>query len=125
MRLATLVVADPLGEQEVTISRAAGSPEANVSRWWGQLEPTASPEETASRTAATLAAAERVAVGDGEALVVSLEPTAAEDDAEVILGGIIPLDGPTAVFVKFKGPAAAAMRVREDFVRLVSSIRRK
>ena len=135
MRLATLAFSDPLGSQEVTIIRAAGSPEANVARWWGQLDPSASPAETASRTSVTLGAADRVTVGDTEGLIVLLQSTDQGDassdssaggdpEAEVILGGMIP-GGATSVFVKFKGPAAAARRAREDFTRLVASIRQQ
>jgi len=140
MRLATLVFDDPLGAQEVTIIRAAGSPEANVARWWGQIDPAASPAENAARTSATLDAAQRIPVGDSEGLIVLLaadppadgEPDTPPDadaqqadaaSADVILGGMIPIDDSAAVFVKFKGPAAAARRARERFIRLVSSIR--
>jgi len=136
MRLATLLFDDPLGSQEVTIIRAAGSPAANVARWWGQIDPAASPADNAARTAAALEAAERIPVGDAEGLIVLLraEPQAdapaaagteqaAAESADVILGGMIPIDGSSAVFVKFKGPAAAARRARENFVRLVSSVR--
>ncbi len=140
MRLATLLFDDPLGAQEVSIIRAAGSPEANVARWWGQIDPTASPAENAARTSAALAAAERIPVGGSEGLIVLLQAggraeagadrstdvggeQAAAESAEVILGGMIPIDGSAAVFVKFKGPAAAAQRARERFIRLVSSIR--
>lgn len=130
MRLATLLFDDPLGTQEVTIIRAAGSPEANVARWLGQIDPAASAAAKAARTSAALDAAERVPVGDSEGLIVLLEAAAQADakqatteSADAILAGMIPLDGSSAVFVKFQGPAAAARRARESFTRLVSSIR--
>jgi len=130
MRLATLLFDDPLGTQEVTIIRAAGSPEANVARWLGQIDPAASAAAKAARTSAALDAAERVPVGDSEGLIVLLEAAAqadakqaATESADAILAGMIPLDGSSAVFVKFQGPAAAARRARESFTRLVSSIR--
>ena len=42
---------------------------------------------------------------------------------QAILGAMIPVDGASALFVKFKGDAAVARREREAFARFVSSLR--
>ncbi len=38
MRIATYVVTGPDGDAEVTVSRAGGTPEANIERWLGQFD---------------------------------------------------------------------------------------
>ncbi|MEO6573942.1 MAG: hypothetical protein ABIP89_08895 [Polyangiaceae bacterium] len=38
MRLATYVIASPTGDTEVTVSRAGGTPDANIERWLGQFD---------------------------------------------------------------------------------------
>lgn len=129
MRLATLFIGTPADRLEVTVIPASGSLESNVARWQGQLQADAAPEELRSRAAAAMSAAETVDV-DGVAATVVLLRDAAGDDADeasgqAILGAMIPVDETRALFVKFKGDAAVALRERERFKRFVASIRRE
>lgn len=123
MRLASLTIDGPEGGHEVTVIPAAGTLEANVSRWIGQLEPSATPEALVEKTARVLAESKKQPVGDTEATMLALMDEDAEDTDEVILGAMIPLDGAASLFVKFKGPAKVARRERESFARFVSSLR--
>lgn len=127
MRLATLVIGEPDAGHEVTVIPAAGTLDANVSRWLGQLDPGANEATLAERTAAALAAAEPVEVDGTKASIVLLQPEAGPDSVgeEAILGAAIPLDDTSSLFVKFKGPIEVARRERDNFVRFVSSIRWK
>jgi hypothetical protein len=123
MRLATLSIDGPDGGHEVTVIPAAGTLEANVSRWIGQLEPSATPEALVEKTARVLAESKKQPVGDTEATMLALMDEDAADADEVILGAMIPLEGAASLFVKFKGPAKVARRERESFARFVSSLR--
>lgn len=123
MRLATLVIGADEQPHEVTVIPAAGTLEANVSRWLGQLDPSASPETLLERTTQVLAEAKKLPVGEAEATLVTLMDPTANDIDEVILGAMIPLDESASLFVKFKGPAAIARGEGEAFSRFVSSIR--
>jgi len=123
MRLATLAIGGGDQDYEVTVIPAAGTLEANVSRWLGQLDPSASPESLIEQTTRVLAEAKKQPVGEAEATLVSLMTDAAKDTDEVILGAMIPIDETASLFVKFKGPADVARREREAFSRFVSSIR--
>ncbi len=123
MRLATLVIGGGDREHEVTVIPAAGTLEANVSRWLGQLDASATPESLLEKTARALAAAKRLPVGEVEATLVTLMEDSAKDADEVILGAMVPLDEKASLFVKFKGPAEVARREREAFEGFVSSIR--
>lgn len=132
MRLATLLIGPPAEGHEVTVIPASGSLEANVARWLGQLDPTASPDALATRAAAALADSEAVDIEGTRATVVALyEPAAgaasgaAADGGEAILAAVIPIDETASLFVKFKGPAAIARSERDNFTRFVSSIRWK
>jgi len=126
MRLATLLIGDPADKREVTIIPASGTLEGNVERWLGQLDAQASPEERARAVAGALADAETVDVDGTAAKVVTLFAAAGNAaDGEAILGAMIPRDGASALFVKFKGDAAVARRERENFIRFVTSIRWK
>jgi hypothetical protein len=127
IRLATLMIGAPEDGHEVTVIPASGSLEANVARWLGQLDPQATPEVLAERAGAALTAAETVAVGSDEATVVVLgnaAPPGDEAAGEGILAGVIPLDGTSSLFVKFKGPATIVHRELDNFRRFVASIRR-
>lgn len=127
MRLASLAIGDPSAGHEVTVIPAAGTVEANVTRWIGQLAPETAAATLAERTQAALAAAETIEV-DGVTATIVVLSTGAEPDApgdEAILGAVIPLDETASLFVKFKGPAEVARRERDNFVRFVSSIRWK
>lgn len=127
MRLATLAIGEPSDGHEVTIIPAAGTLEANVSRWVGQLDPAVASETLAERTTAALATAEEIEVDGTTATIVLLSSGAEPEsgDGEAILGAAIPLDDRSSLFVKFKGPAEVARRERDNFVRFVSSIRWK
>lgn len=126
MRLATLEIGGQGSGHEVTVIPAAGSLEANVARWLGQLDPAASPEVLAERAAAALGSADTVDVDGVKATVVALlGEHDASPDAEAILAAVIPTDDSSALFVKFKGPAGVARRERDAFVRFVSTIRWK
>lgn len=128
MRLATLVIGDPADRREVTIIPASGSLRSNVARWHGQLHEAASEQERDAAVDAALAAAEEVDVAGTKATVVLLldpEATASADEGEAILGAMIPVEGSSSLFVKFKGDAAVARRERESFARFVSTIRWK
>lgn len=124
MRLATLSIGDPIASHEVTVIPAAGTLESNVARWAGQLDPKADEAAREKAAAEAIASAERVDLDGTEATVVLLVgPSEEGDDAEAILGAMIPVEGGSSLFVKFKGPAAVASRERENFLRFVSSIR--
>jgi len=123
MRLATLVIGADEQPHEVTVIPAAGTLEANVSRWLGQLDPSASPETLLERTTRVLTEAKKLPVGEAEATLVTLMDPTAKDTDEVILGAMIPLDESASLFVKFKGPAVIARGEGEAFSRFVSSIR--
>ena len=128
MRLASLAIGALSDGHEVTVIPAAGTLEANVSRWIGQLDSNAAEAALVERTKSALAAAETVDVDGTTATVVLLRDAEAEADAEAgqaILGAMIPVDESRALFVKFKGDAAVAARERERFARFVSSIRWK
>jgi 8-oxo-dGTP pyrophosphatase MutT (NUDIX family) len=97
----------------VTVIPASGSLRSNVARWHGQLHEAASEQERDAAVDAALAAAEEVDVAGTKATVVLLlAPEAAEsaDRREAILGAMIPVEGSSALFVKFKGDAAVARR---------------
>ena len=126
MRLTTLVVD---GDHEITVIPASGTLRANVDRWLGQLDPSATPEQIDHRAEEALAAAETLAAGEAEASVVLLLPATGSDgskqDGKAILGAMITTGESAALFVKLTGPAAVARRELENFRRFVSSIRWK
>jgi hypothetical protein len=127
MRLASLAIGAPSDGHEVTVIPAAGTLEANVSRWIGQLDSNAAEAALVERTKSALAAAETVDVDGTKATIVLLASggETAGTDEDAILGAAIPLDDTASLFVKFKGPAEVARRERDNFVRFVSSIRWK
>lgn len=126
MRLATLEIGEPGSGHEVTVIPAAGTLEANVARWLGQLDPAAATDVLAERAAAALADAERVDVDGVQATVVLLGAVeGAATGGDAILAAVIPIDESSALFVKFKGPADVARRERDNFVRFVSTVRWK
>jgi len=128
LRLASLLIGDPTLKHEVTVIPASGSLESNVARWAGQLDEQADEQKRLLAARAAIEAAETIDVDGAEATVVMLlgAAAAAGDDGSVaILGAMIPMDDASALFVKFKGPAAVARRERDHFVRFVSSLRWK
>lgn len=127
LRLATLAIPSA-GPSEVTVIPASGSLESNVARWVGQLDEAADEATRDERAAAAIAAAETVDVDGVKASVVLLLDAAAaaeSDGGQAILGAMIPVDGASALFVKYKGDAAIARRERDNFTRFVASIRWK
>lgn len=128
MRLATLAIGAAADAPEVTVIPAAGSLESNVARWVGQLDEQADEATRNERAAAAISTAETVDVDGTKATVVLLVAAEGDDDDEkrpTILGAMIPVDGSSALFVKYKGDAAIARRERENFDRFVASIRWK
>lgn len=129
MRLATLFIGPPADRLEVTVIPASGSLQGNVARWLGQLQADASPDDLQKQAAAAVETADTVDVDGVAATVVLLrdraEPDAGSESGQAILGAMIPIDETQAVFVKFKGDAAVALREHERFKRFVASIRRE
>jgi len=122
MRLATLRTG-PDGAAdagEITIIPASGTLQGNATRWQEQLTPGAS-EERVSRA---IEEGEKLDVNGRESTILLLFDEAAENQ-QAILAAMIPFDGSTSLFVKFKGPAAVARTLREPFTAFVRSIRWK
>ncbi len=124
MRLATIRTAAATGDAaevgEITIIPASGTLESNAARWQEQLTPQADPEKVAR----AIAAAEKVDVDGVESSILLLLDDAAEN-RQAILAAVIPVDEASSLFVKFKGAADLAHRLREPFTTFVRSIRWK
>lgn len=126
LRLATLLIGAGADRYEVTVIPASGTLENNVARWVGQLD--ASVDETGRQQAAAKAIADGKTVdvdGSRATVVLLLDPAAAAggEHGEAILGAMVPVEGSSSLFVKFKGRADVARRERENFHRFVSSLR--
>ena len=124
MRLATLRTAadtaDPAEIGEITIIPASGTLLGNATRWQEQL----TPQADAERVARAIEEGEKIDVDGVEATILLLLDDA-EQDQQAILAAVIPVDDTTSLFVKFKGAAALARRLREPFTAFVRSIRWK
>lgn len=124
MRLATIRTAadtdDPANIGEITVIPASGTLESNATRWQEQLTPQADPEKVSQ----AIAAGEQVDV-DGVQATILLLLDDAETNPQAILAAVIPVDDATSLFVKFKGTADLARRLREPFTSFVRSIRWK
>ena len=122
MRLATLRTGpdDATDAGEITIIPASGTLQGNATRWQEQLTPNANSE----RISRAIEEGEKVAVNGTESTILLLLDDAKENQ-QAILAAMIPLDGSTSLFVKFKGPAAVARTLREPFSAFVRSIRWK
>jgi len=122
MRLATLRTGpdDAADAGEVTIIPASGTLQSNATRWQEQLTPGADPE----RVARGIEEGETLTVNGAESTILLLLDDATENQ-QAILAAMIPLDDSTALFVKFKGPAAVARTLRDPFTAFVRSIRWK
>ena len=124
MRLATLRTAadtaDPADIGEITIIPASGTLLGNATRWQEQL----TPQADAERVARAIEEGEKIDVDGVEATILLLLDDA-EQNQQAILAAVIPVDDTTSLFVKFKGAAALAHRLREPFTAFVSSIRWK
>ena len=123
MRLATLR-SGPGGPEataevgEITVIPASGTLQGNATRWQEQLTPSADPD----RVARAIEDGETVPVNGVEATILLLLDDAAEDQ-QAILAAVIPVDPSTSLFVKFKGTADLARKIREPFTSFVRSIR--
>ena len=123
MRLATLRTG-PGGPEataevgEITVIPASGTLQGNATRWQEQLTPSADPD----RVARAIEDGETVPVNGVEATILLLLDDAAEDQ-QAILAAVIPIDPSTSLFVKFKGTADLARKIREPFTSFVRSIR--
>jgi hypothetical protein len=126
LRLTTLLIGSGPDRQEVTVIPASGTLESNVARWAGQLDGAADEPQRLQAAADAVAAAERIDVDGSQATVVFLlgpSATAGDDAGEAILGAMVPVEGSSSLFVKFKGRVDVARRERENFHRFVSSLR--
>ena len=56
-------------------------------------------------------------------LLLDPAATAGDEAGAAILGAMVPVEGSSSLFVKFKGRAEVARRERENFHRFVSSLR--
>lgn len=115
LRLATLRAGD---DAEITVIQASGTMESNVTRWQGQLTPTVDP----ARVSRAIGAGEKVTVNGVEATILELDDGAAEQP-QAILAAVVPLDAGNSLFVKFKGAAETARRLRDPFAAFVRSLR--
>jgi hypothetical protein len=122
MRLATLRTGpdDAADAGEVTVIPASGTLQGNATRWQEQLTPDANPE----RVTRAIEEGETLKVNGAESTILLLLDDATENQ-QAILAAMIPLDASTALFVKFKGPAAVARTLRDPFTAFVRSIRWK
>jgi hypothetical protein len=122
MRLATLRTGAGEGADagEITIIPASGTLQGNATRWQEQLTPGASPE----RVSCAIEEGEKLTVNGADSTILLLLDDATENQ-QAILAAMIPLDASTSLFVKFKGPAAAARTLRDPFTAFVRSIRWK
>jgi hypothetical protein len=123
MRIATRRVPHTPGDAEdadLSISRAGGGLEANVSRWIGQFA-AGSAEQRTEKT-----------VHGMPVTVLSIEGSFADavggEDAEVradwaLLGAIVQGDG-QPYFFKLTGPRATVRAARRSFVEMIESVRR-
>ncbi len=124
MRLATLAIGDREEGQEISIIPASGTIRSNVERWQKQLDQEAATEEIADLVDKAMAKAGSVDVQGQKATVVLL--TQANDDgnaSESILGGMLPMDESTTLFVKFRGPTTIARKEQKKFIAFMASLR--
>ena len=124
MRLATLAIGDSEEGQEISIIPASGTIRSNVERWQKQLDQGASNEEIAELVDTAMAKAGSVDVQGQKATVVLL--TQAADDgkaSESILGGMLPMDENTTLFVKFRGSTEIAKKQQKNFIAFMASLR--
>jgi hypothetical protein len=122
MRLATLRTGPDSAPDsgEITIIPASGTLQSNAARWQEQLTPGSDPE-LVSRA---INQAETVEVNGVEGTILLLLDDSTENQ-QAILAAMIPYQPPSALFVKFKGPASQASAIRSAFTAFVRSIRWK
>ena len=125
MRLATLAIGDSENGQEISIIPASGTIRSNVERWQKQLDQEAASEEITQLVDKVMAKAGSVDVQGQKATVVLLTQASADNgkDAESILGGMLPMDDSTTLFVKFRGPSEIAQKEQKKFIAFMASLR--
>ena len=125
MRLATLAIGDSEDGQEISIIPASGTIRSNVERWQKQLDKESPSEEIADLVDKAMAKAGSVDVLGQKATVVLLTQASADNgkDAESILGGMLPMDESTTLFVKFRGPSEIARKEQKKFIAFMASLR--
>ena len=125
MRLATLAIGDGEDGHEISIIPASGTIRSNVERWQKQLDEEASDEEIAKLVDMAMAKAGSVDVQGQKATVVLLTQSVGDDEkaAQSILGGMLPMDESTTLFVKFRGPSAIARKEQKKFIAFMASLR--
>ena len=124
MRLATLAIGDSEAGQEISIIPASGTIRSNVERWQKQLDKESSSEEIADLVDKAMAKAGSVDVFGQKATVVLLtQATGNGKISESILGGMLPMDESTTLFVKFRGPTEIAKKEQKKFIAFMASLR--
>ena len=124
MRLATLAIGDSEEGQEISIIPASGTIRSNVERWQKQLDQEAPSEEIADLVDQAMAKAGSVDVEGQKATVVLLtQITDGVKSSESILGGMLPMDKSTTLFVKFRGPTEIAKKEQKKFIAFMASLR--
>jgi hypothetical protein len=125
MRLATLAIGDSEEGQEISIIPASGTIRSNVERWQKQLDQGAQSEEITNLVEKAMAKAGSVDVQGQKATVVLLTQADPDDGkaSESILGGMLPIDEGTTLFVKFRGPTEIARKEQKKFIAFMASLR--
>lgn len=125
MRLATLAIGDGEDGHEISIIPASGTIRSNVERWQKQLDKEAPSEEITDLVDKAMANAGSVDVLGQKATVVLLTQASADNgkDTESILGGMLPMDESTTLFVKFRGPSDIARKEQKKFIAFMASLR--
>jgi hypothetical protein len=125
MRLATLAIGDGEDGHEISIIPASGTIRSNVERWQEQLDKEAPSEEITDLVDKAMANAGSVDVLGQKATVVLLTQGSADNgkDTESILGGMLPMDESTTLFVKFRGPSDIARKEQKKFIAFMASLR--
>ena len=124
MRLATLAIGESEEGQEISIIPASGTIRSNVERWQKQLDQEAASEEITKLVDKVMAKAGSVDVQGQKATVVLLtQANDNEKSSESILGGMLPMDKSTTLFVKFRGPTEIAKKEQKKFIAFMASLR--
>jgi hypothetical protein len=124
MRIATYLVPGPAGSEpaELSVSRAGGTPEANIQRWIGQFDGSA----VHTRQEKTVAGLKVTTVSiTGNFLGGGMMPGApsAPHDSWGLLGAIVETAG-SSYFFKLTGPAATIGSARAPFDSMIAGIAR-
>lgn len=115
MRLLQFAVGEGEGKAELTISRAGGSIEMNMSMWQSQVESESS-EDAATKI---IDAAEDQTVNGLGGKVYSLDGPSGKS----ILLTEVPQEGAMSVFIKLAGPTETIVSQRESYIKFISSLK--